>query len=275
MATIQEAESLSYSRQGRRRRRHNTRINMITTPLEQFEILPLFTLILGEKFAITNATFFLFVVARVILSILYLGRAYRATLLPNRWQALVEFLYEFVLDRVQDTIGAKGYKYFPWIFVTFIFILTCNRRGRIPYTFTVTSHIIITFGFGRATFIGVNIVAFREHGLHFFSFFVPKEAPAALRPFLILIEFISYVFRVVSLSVRLFANRRSGHTLLKILAGFSWTRISLGGIFYVLQLFPLAVVFALTGLELGIAFLQAYVWTILVCIYLNDAINLH
>ena len=248
---------------------------MVATPLEQFEILPLFSLILGEKFAFTNASFFLVVAVATVLSILYLGIGHHATILPNRWQALLESLYEFVLDRVADTIGEKGYRYFPWIFVTFLFLLTCNRRGRIPYTFTVTSHLIITFGFGRATFIGINIVAFREHGLHFFSFFLPKEAPLALSPFLVRIEFISYVFRVVSLSVRLFANRRSGHTLLKILAGFAWSRISIGGIFYVLQLFPLAVVFALTGLELGIAFLQAYVWTILVCIYLNDAIHLH
>jgi F-type H+-transporting ATPase subunit a len=145
----------------------------------------------------------------------------------------------------------------------------------IPYCFTVTSHIIITFGFGMATFIGINIIAFREHGLHFLSFFVPKEAPAALVPFLVLIEFISYIFRVLSLSIRLFANMMAGHTLLKILAGFGWAMLSAGGIFYILSLFPVLVVFLLIGLELGIAILQAYVWTVLVCIYLNDAINLH
>jgi F-type H+-transporting ATPase subunit a len=147
--------------------------------------------------------------------------------------------------------------------------------GMIPYTFTVTSHLIITFGLGLATFIGITIVALREHKLHFFAFFLPGGAPLAMAPFLVIIEFISYMFRGISLSIRLFANMMAGHTLLKILAGFSWTMLSLGGIFYVLQLFPLLVVFALTGLELGIAFLQAYVWTVLVCIYLNDAIHLH
>ena len=118
-------------------------------------------------------------------------------------------------------------------------------------------------------------MAFREHGLHFLSFFLPQEAPLALSPLLVMIESISYIFRVFSLSIRLFANMMAGHTLLKILAGFAWTMLSAGGIFYVLHLFPLVVVFALTGLELGIAALQAYVWTVLVCIYLADAIHLH
>jgi len=183
--------------------------------------------------------------------------------------------YEFINDVIGDTIGKKGEKYFPFIYVTFLFIVVTNLVGMIPYCFTVTSHILVTFGFGLSTFIGINIVAFREHGLHFFSFFVPKEAPKALYPLLILIEVISYVFRVVSLSIRLFANMMAGHTLLKILAGFGWTMLSAGGIFYILHLFPVVIVFLLTGLELGIAVLQAYVWTVLICIYLNDAINLH
>lgn len=247
----------------------------MATPLEQFEIFPLFSTLLGYKLAFTNASFFLLVAIGTVLSRRYLGVGHNATLIPNRWQTLFELLYEFLLERVEDTIGQKGYRYYPWVFVTFIFLLACNVRGRIPYTFTVTSHLCITFGFGRATFIGINIRAFQTHGLHFLSFFLPKEAPLALSPFLVRIELISYVFRVVSLSVRLFANRRSGHTLLKILAGFAWTRFSLGGVFLFLQFLPALVVFALTGLELGIAFLQAYVWTILVCIYLNDAINRH
>jgi len=145
----------------------------------------------------------------------------------------------------------------------------------VPYTFTVTSHIIFTFSLGMTTFIGLNIIGLRQHGLHFFSLFLPPGAPLALAPLLVPIELISYVFRVVALSVRLFANMMAGHTLLKILATFAWKMLSIGGIFLIIQLFPLAVIIAITGLELAIAFLQAYVWTTLTCLYLSDALNLH
>jgi len=246
----------------------------LASPLEQFDIVPIFSFFENPNFAFTNSSFFTLTTVLGVSGLLYFG-TYKATVIPNRWQSIVESLYEFVLDIIQDSLGEKGFRYFPFIFTTFIFILGANMMGMIPYTFTVTSHIIITFGLGMATFIGINVIAFRAHGLHFFSFFLPKEAPLALSPFLVMIEFISYVFRVLSLSIRLFANMMAGHTLLKILAGFAWTMLSLGGIFYILHAVPLLVVFALTGLEIGIAFLQAYVWTVLVCIYLNDAIVLH
>jgi len=145
----------------------------------------------------------------------------------------------------------------------------------IPYSFTVTSHIIVTFGLALGIFIGINVIGFSYHGLHFFSLFLPQGAPLALSPFLVLIELISYVFRVISLAVRLFANMMSGHALLKIISGFVWTMMSMGGLMIIVSLLPLAIIFALTGLELAIAFLQAYVFTLLVCIYLNDAIHLH
>nr|BBF98323.1 ATP synthase F0 subunit a [Goniomonas avonlea] len=250
--------------------------SFVVTPLEQFEILPLFKFFsISERFVFTNSSFFVFLVFFVIIGWFYFSILHQSTLFPNYWQNIVESIYLFILDMIQDTIGEDGYSYFPFIFVSFIFVLTCNLLGMIPYTFTVTSHIVITFSLGMATFIGINIVAFRQHGLHFFSFFFPKDAPLMLTPFLVLIELLSYVFRVLSLSIRLFANMMAGHTLLKILAGFAWTMLSAGGIFYILQFFPLAVVLALTGLEMGIAILQAYVWTVLVCIYLNDAIHLH
>ena len=240
----------------------------VHTPLEQFEIIPLL------PFNITNATVFTVLAITTFSLLLHFG-TYNSTLVPNRWQSVIELLYGIILDMVQDTLGEAGVRYFPFIFTTFTFILSCNLLGMIPYTFTVTSHILITFSLGLATFTGINIIAFRKHGLHFLSFFLPKDVPFVLIPFLVVLEFVSYIFRVFSLSIRLFANMMAGHTLLKILAGFAWTMLSVGGIFYVLHLFPLAIVFALTGLELGIAFLQAYVWTILVCIYLNDAIVLH
>jgi len=246
----------------------------IFSPLEQFEIVPVLR-ITGDLFTITNSTVFGFLAVSATSFFLYLVTT-RPTIIPNRWQSLAESLYGFVFDNcIKDILADKGNRYFPFIFTTFLFILSCNLFGMIPYTFTLTSHLAITFGLGLSTFIGINIIAFREHGLHFFSFFLPKGAPIGLAPFLVVIELISYVFRVMSLSIRLFANMMAGHTLLKILAGFGWMMLSAGGLIATASVFPVIVVVALTGLEFAIAFLQAYVWVVLVCIYLQDAINLH
>ena len=248
---------------------------MINSPLEQFEVTPVWSLGLGEQFAITNTALFGFIVMFAILGILSFGTK-NATVVPGRWQTLVEVAFEFVLALARDTIGgSKGEKYFPYLFVTFLTVAISNLVGMIPYSFTITSQLAVTFAFSMATFVGVNIIAVREHGLHFLSFFLPKDAPVALWPLLVPIELISYSFRVVSLAVRLFVNMMAGHALLKILAGFSWTMIGVGGVMFVAAGLPLLVVIALTAMEMGIAVLQAYVWTVLVCIFLNDAINLH
>lgn len=250
-------------------------MNMIHSPLEQFEVAPVWSLALGETFAFTNTAFFGLIVMFAIFAILSFGTK-NATVVPNRWQTLVEGAFEFVLVMAKDTIaGGKGEKYFPFLFVTFLTVAMSNLVGMIPYSFTITSQLAVTFAFGAATFIGVNIIAARQHGLHFLSFFLPKDAPMALWPLLVPIELISYSFRVVSLSVRLFVNMMAGHALLKILAGFAWTMIGMGGLMLVASGFPILILIILTGMELGIALLQAYVWTVLVCIYLNDAINLH
>jgi len=145
----------------------------------------------------------------------------------------------------------------------------------IPFSFTVTSHIVVTLGLATMAFFGINVIAIRTHGFHALSFFLPAGAPIALAPLLVAIEIVSYSFRVVSLALRLFANMMSGHCLLKILAGFAWTMLAAGGILTLLHILPLVVIFAIVGLELAIAFLQAYVFTVLLCIYLNDAISLH
>ena len=200
---------------------------------------------------------------------------FKSTLVPTRWQSVVEILYEFVLSLLVENIGEKGVKYFPIMFTTFMFIFSCNIIGMIPYSFTITSHLVVTFGLAMSLFLGINIIGVRTHGFHFLSLFLPAGAPLAMSPFLVLIELVSYFFRVISLAVRLFANMMAGHTLLKILAGFAWTMISVGGILYIVHLVPLLVIFAIVGLEFAIAFLQAYVFTVLSCIYLNDAINLH
>jgi ATP synthase subunit 6 len=190
------------------------------TPLEQFEIIPLIILGLGDYFAFTNASFFLVIILVTIITFFYLSVAHMPLVVPHSWQLLLESIYHFIIDMIHDTIGIKGFKYFPFVFVTFIFILLANLLGMVPYTFTVTSHVIITFSLGLSTFFGITIIGFKEHGLHFFSFFLPPGAPIAMAPFLVLIEIVSYLFRGISLSIRLFANMMAGHTLLKILAGF-------------------------------------------------------
>ncbi|MFT6579825.1 MAG: F-type H+-transporting ATPase subunit a [Alphaproteobacteria bacterium] len=192
----------------------------------------------------------------------------RSAIVPGRWQCAAELAYEFVAGLLRDTVGQEGRKYFPFVFTLFMFILCGNLLGMVPYSFTFTSHIVVTFALAFVIFIGVTVLGFAKHGMHFFSFFVPPGTPLPMYPLLIPIEVISYLSRPISLSVRLFANMLAGHTLLKVIAGF----VAALGFFGVL---PLAFVVALTGLEILIAFLQAYVFTILTCLYINDALHLH
>lgn len=249
-------------------------MSLFYSPLEQFEIVPLLFCFAGNKFVFTNSSYFLILVITLTLLFFYLCTL-NNTIVPNRWQSISEMIFEFVQNLTFESLGNKGSNFFPILFTTFMFVFSCNILGMVPYTFTVTSHIIFTFSLGMTTFVGLNIIGLMRHGLHFFSLFLPPGAPLALAPLLVPIELISYVFRVVALSVRLFANMMAGHTLLKILASFAWKMLSIGGIFLIIQLFPLLIIIAITGLELAIAFLQAYVWTTLVCLYLSDALNLH
>jgi len=182
---------------------------------------------------------------------------------------MTELSYEFVANLLRDTVGNEGRKYFPFVFSLFMFILFGNMLGMIPYSFTFTSHIIVTFAMALTVFVGVTILGFVKHGFRFFSFFVPPGVSVVLWPLMIPIEIISYLSRPISLSVRLFANLTAGHTMLKVFAGFIISLGVVGGIL------PFAFVVALTGLELLIAFLQAYVFTILTCFYINDSIHLH
>jgi ATP synthase subunit 6 len=246
----------------------------INSPLEQFEIVPIFSLPFLQKFMFTNSSFYLLLSVVFVLIFFYFTTNY-STLIPNRWQFIAESSYEFIQNMLYEVLQEKGSRFFPIIFTMFCFIFSCNLLGMIPYTFTVTSHIVFTFGLGMIIFLGINIIGLKTHGLHFFSLFLPPGAPLALALLLVPIELISYVFRVVALSVRLFANMMAGHTLLKILASFAWKMLTVGGIFLIVQLFPLTIIVAITGLELAIAFLQAYVWTTLSCLYLSDALKLH
>ena len=238
-------------------------------PLAQFEIKTLIPLQIGDtNVSFTNSSLFMALAVGFAILFLVLGMR-RRELVPGRWQSMAEISYEFIANLLRDTVGSEGRKYFPLVFSLFMFILFGNLLGMVPYSFTFTSHVIVTFAMAIMVFLGVTILGFVKHGMHFFSFFVPPGVSVVLWPLMIPIEIISYLSRPISLSVRLFANLTAGHTMLKVFAGFV---ISLGVVGGVL---PLAFVVALTGLEFLIAFLQAYVFTILTCFYINDAIHLH
>lgn len=251
-------------------------ISMICSPLEQFSIVTILPVRIGDIFlSFTNSSLYLLIATGLVSLLFYLVTVNGGKLVPSRWQSVVEMTYQFVGSLVEEQIGGEGRKYFPLILTTFLFLLSTNLVGMIPYSFTATSHLAVTFGLSLSLFIGITTVGFQHHGIHFFSFLLPKGAPLPLAPLLVVLELVSYCFRAISLGVRLFANMMAGHTLVKIISSFAWTMLSLGGILGAASAIPVVIVFALTGLEIGVACLQAYVFTILICIYLNDAIHLH
>ena len=242
---------------------------MFFSPLEQFSILSLFPISLGNFYlSFTNSALFMLLATGTFLLLLSFVTSKGGLLVPTHWQSLIELIYEFVANLVQEQVGEKGKRYFPLIFTLFSFLLVCNLIGMIPYSFTFTSHIIVTLALAMGVFIFVTVLGFVKHGVKFFGFFVIPGLPIYMLPLLIPIEVISYLSRPISLSVRLFANMLAGHTLLKVFAGF----VSALGFFGIL---PLVFIIALTGLEILIAFLQAYVFAILTCLYINDALHLH
>jgi F-type H+-transporting ATPase subunit a len=251
-------------------------LSFVSSPLEQFTLITILPLWFGPlQFNFTNSALFMLTSTGLFLFFSWAVCVRGGYLIPTAWQSLFEMIYAFVVNLVQEQVGTKGRPYVPFIFVTFTFLLCCNLIGMIPYSFTPTSHLVVTFTLSMSTFIAMTVIGFQTHGIHFFSFLLPPGAPLALAPFLVVIEFISYCFRGISLGVRLFANMMAGHTLVKILAGFGWKMLCSGGIVALGGLAPVAIVFALTFLEIGVAILQAYVFTILTCIYINDAIQLH
>ena len=243
---------------------------MATNPMNQFEVYRIGPEIkLGAiDISFTNASLFMVISSLAILLVFNLGSK-KNSLLPSKMQLLSELSYTFVSKMISDTAGSKAKPYFAFIFSIFMFVLFCNMFGMIPYAFTVTSHIIVTFILASFIFIGVTIIAFMKHGLGYLKLFVPSGVPAVLLPLIVVIEIISYLSRPVSLSVRLFANMMAGHTMMKVFGGFVISLGIVGG------WLPLSFSVALTGLEILVAFLQAYVFAILTCIYLNDALNLH
>nr|YP_009402817.1 ATP synthase F0 subunit 6 [Compsopogon caeruleus]ARX96177.1 ATP synthase F0 subunit 6 [Compsopogon caeruleus] len=248
----------------------------ILSPLEQFEIVLylFFDNILGYNILFSNTTLFLVITGMLSIA-LYTFSFFEKLLIPTRWQYFAEIIYKVSASIVSENLGKKGERYFPLVFVLFIILLISNLIGMIPYTFTVTSHIAFTFGLSLSLFIGINIIGLYQHGFNFLCVFLPKGVPLPIIPLIVAIEIVSYFIKVFTLAIRLFANITSGHTLLKIIASFGWSIAHLSGIYSIFQLVPLLVLFILTGLELGIAVLQAYVFTLLTCIYLNDVLDMH
>lgn len=237
--------------------------------MEQFEIQRIIPLdFMGYDVSFTNASFYM-VLALVLISGFLIFAMRSRALIPGRLQSMAEVVYEYVAGIVRDNLGEDGMKYFPWVFSLFIFILVLNLIGMIPGNFTVTSHIIVTFALAAMVWLVATLIGFAKHGLGYLKLFVPEGVPLWLMPVIIPIELISYFIRPISHSVRLFANMMAGHTMLKVFAGFAvslpiWGKIA-----------PVGFMVAFTGLEFLVAFLQALIFTVLTCIYLNDAVNMH
>jgi F-type H+-transporting ATPase subunit a len=243
---------------------------MATNPMHQFNVHRIGPEIKIGNFDIsfTNASLFM-IISSLAIVILFSLATKKKSVVPDKIQLIAELSFTFVSKMISDTAGTKAKPYFAFIFSIFMFVLFCNMFGMIPYSFTVTSHIIVTFVLASFIFIGVTIIGFMKHGISYLKLFVPSGVPLVLLPLIVVIEIISYLSRPISLSVRLFANMMAGHTMMKVFGGFVISLGLIGG------WLPLSFSVALTGLEILVAFLQAYVFAILTCIYLNDALNLH
>lgn len=241
--------------------------------LSQFELTPVLGIV-GQSVGFTQSTAHMLLAVGLVTALMLWGISNRA-IVPGRLQALAESSYEFVHEIVVGQVGDQGKKYFPFVFSIFMFVLFGNLLGMLPYGFTFTSHIAVTFGLAVMVFVVVTIIALAIHGLHFFGYFFPEGAPKALAPLIIPIEIISYLSRPLSLAVRLFANMVAGHVMLKVFATFV---VMLGGLGIAGVLgagFALSINVVLVGFEILVAFLQAYVFAILTSIYLHDAVHLH
>ena len=237
-------------------------------PLHQFEIERLVDLnIGGVDISFTNSALWMVIAVVLVTGFMMLATS-RAAIVPGRLQSVAEISYEFIANLIKDTAGTQGLKYFPFIFTIFVFVLAANMLGMVPYSFTFTSHLAVTATMALVIIVAITVLGFVKHGFGFLHVFLPSGVPLWLAPLLIFIEVLSYLTRPVSLSVRLFANMMAGHTTLKVFAGFV---VALG----LFGVAPLVFVVALTALEVLIAFLQAYIFTILTCIYLNDALHPH
>ena len=253
-------------------------MTIFTSPLEQFEVSPFVSLnapILGGlNLSLTNLGFYTLVVLVLSIGVHVLGSNDRR-LVPSRWSIGLESSYASLHGMVKEQIGSANEVFLPFIYSLFFFILLANLSGNVPYNFTVATSAVVSLGLSFTIFFGVTILGLYRHGVHFFSFFVPAGTPLGMVPLLVLIELISYLARAFSLGVRLFANMVAGHTLLKILSGMLWPILTSGIVMFFVALLPMAIFLALVGLEIAVSFIQAYVFVVLTCVYLRDAIDLH
>ena len=244
-----------------------------TDPIHQFQIQKWIPLeIGGYDVSFTNSSGFMLATVAAASALLYFSTAGRS-LIPGRLQSVSEMAYEFVANTLRDATGTAGMKFFPFVFSLFMFVLVANLLGMVPYFFTVTSHLIVTFALAMLVMLVVVGYGFYKNGIGFLNLFVPHGIPALLVPLVVMIEVISFLSRPISLSVRLFANMLAGHITLKVFAGFVVSLSAMGAVGIGGSILPLAMTVALTGLEFLVAFLQAYVFTVLTCMYLNDAIH--
>jgi len=247
----------------------------LMSPLEQFEVVSLVPRRMGGRdLSLTNAGRRMILTAgrRIVGSHVVLAGG-NGSLVPNRWQRVREGRHNMVLSMIGQTVGVRGQGYFPFIFTRFTFVLGMNLLGLIPYSYTVTSHLVVTRTRARAVWVGKRRVGFQRHGRKLFGRFLPAGTPFAMIPFMVRLERLGFTITVISLSVRLFANMMAGHILLKVIAGFAWTMMATGGRRYVAHFVPMIVLFRLLLLETGVAFVQAYVFALLTCIYLTDVVH--
>lgn len=248
-------------------------ILVATSPIDQFKVKPIAQYeIAGIDVSFTNSSLWMMVVLALV-TVFLVGGMRKSSVVPGRWQSMVEMAYEFIAGMVRDNVGKEGKAYFPFIFTLFMFILGSNLAGMIPGSFTVTSHIAVNFAMAIFVFIGVTLIGFVKNGAGYLKLFAPSGVPGWLLPLIVLIEIISYCTRPISLSVRLFANMLAGHIMMKVFAGFIISLGAIGAVGIAGAVAPFAVTVLLTGLEILVACLQAFVFTILTCIYLHDAMH--
>jgi ATP synthase subunit 6 len=251
---------------------------MIFSPLEQFHLIPLLPFRLGSlDFSLTHSTLMMLLGIFAFFGLLRMLTLDKGGyLVPSRWQVFVEGIYDLCLGLVNDSIhGGKGQAYFPMVFALFAFVMVCNVTGMVPYSFTSTSHLSVTLGLAMLVFVGYHIICVRKHGIRLLELYYPSGVSLALAPLIVPIELLAACSRVISLSVRLFANMMAGHTLLKVIVGFAWQMMAGGSLLFFAHIVTLGVLTLLIALEFAVAFVQAYVFAVLTCIYLNDAENLH
>lgn len=252
---------------------------MMYSPLDQFKIAPLISFVVaGVDLSFTNFLLASLLVLFILQTYVFFIKDVKTNsffVIPSGWQNLIEKIYALVTQLVSDLISTGSEKYLPFLSVVFMFILTNNLIGLVPYSFTTTSYITLTFFMSFSVFIGMIIIGFQRHGLVFFSLFLPANTGFLLALVLVPIELVSYISKPISLGVRLFINLMAGHTLLKVIVGFSWSMLLVENLTAIMFIIPLLILVVLMGLELAVALIQAYVFVTLICIYLNDSEALH